>query len=206
MQGSSASFRQKFAVTVTVALTFVASAVLIFGIATAIGELARTSDLPVSWRYAMAGTILWMLAVVDYCSLRRARYCLIGLARQTPRSVMFRYNFLVAAAVWGFDTGLAFTTIRVAGLTWAAFLLPILGLAPWWTGIAYAVGFAVPLAGFICLHPAGRVAASAGPVDPGLGRLLDLRAPIQIGSIVLLSLAGLYFTAEGLLGGRFPRM
>jgi hypothetical protein len=119
---------------------------------------------------------------------------------------MFRYNFLVAAAIWGFDTGLAVTTIRVAGLTWAALLLAVFGLAPWWTGIAYATGFAIPLVGLICLHPVGRAAVAAGPVDPGLGRLLDQRKPIQMVSVVLLAVVGLCLAAQSLLGDGMARL
>jgi hypothetical protein len=206
VQGSTNRLGQKLAVTVTVALAFFASAVLVFALATSIGELVGAGAAPASWRYLAAAGLLCLLAAIDVLSLRRARYCLVGLIRQTPRSVMFRYNFLVAAAVWGFDTGLAVTTIRVAGLTWAALLLAMFGLAPWWTGLAYAAGFAIPLVGLICLHPAGRAAVASGPVDPGLGRLLNLREPIQVASVVLLTAVALCLAAQSLLGDGMARL
>ncbi len=200
VQGPSAGFSRKAAATLTVAAAFVVAALLVFGLAAGLGALAGTPDMAWPWRHGLAAVLLALLAMVDIVSLRRARYCLVGLARQTPRSMMFRYNFLVTAAIWGFDTGLAVTTIRVAALTWAALLLAALGLAPWWIGLGYALGFAVPLVGLICLHPMGRAAMAAGPVDPGLGRLLDMRGPIQVVSAVLLGLAALGLAIEALLG------
>lgn len=66
-------------------------------------------------------------------------------ARQTPRHLFFRYGPAVGALLWGLDTGAVVTTFRVSSLSWAALSLAVLGLAPWWSGIAYGLGFILPL-------------------------------------------------------------
>jgi hypothetical protein len=76
--------------------------------------------------------------------------------RQTPRGLFLQYGAAKGAFLWGLDSGLVVTTFRVTSLSWAALTVTLLGLVPWWSGLAYALGFAVPTAMLV-------LAGSAGP-------------------------------------------
>lgn len=103
----------------------------------------------------------------------------------------------VVATLWGFDTGLVVTTIRVAAVSWGALYLAALGLSPRWTGFAYGVGFALPFLILLVRPQLGRAARAATPADPGLETMLRMRSLIQGFSAVLLIASG------GVLFSRF---
>jgi len=99
------------------AAAFLAAAAVVFALAFFLGAALQVSNLPVEWRRGIAAG---------------------GL-------VMLRRSAVVTTAIWGFDTGLAFTTFRVAAITWGAFILAFLGLSGWQIGVGYGVGFVLPL-------------------------------------------------------------
>lgn len=129
--------------------------------------------------------------------MMKATYCPIGWRRQTPRILTRRYHMFVVATLWGFDTGLVVTTIRVAAVSWGALYLAALGLSPRWTGFAYGVGFALPFLILLVRPQLGRAARAATPADPGLETMLRMRSLIQGFSAVLLIASG------GVLFSRF---
>jgi hypothetical protein len=121
---------------------------------------------------------------------RKATYCPLGWRRQTPRALMRHHSAVRVAAVWGFDPWVAVTTFRVAALTWGALALATLGLASWWIGIGYGLGFVLPLMVLVWTHRAGRESTCPTPGDPGLEALLGKRAMVQLASVGLLTLGG----------------
>jgi hypothetical protein len=104
------------------------------------------------------------------------------------------------ASVWGFDTGLAVTTFRVAAATWGAMLLTMLGLSGWQTGIAYGIAFTIPITILMWTHRAGRMAVTLEPGDPGLGELLGMRPAWQVKSAVVLTAGAAMLVGELSLG------
>jgi hypothetical protein len=151
---------------------FLAGSLAVFGLAGLAGEALRVDRLPRLWRVGGAAAVLVALAGLDLVSARQERYCSLGPRRQTPRALLYRHAATTVAAVWGFDTGLAVTTIRVAALTWGALTLTLLGVSPWWVGLGYALGFLVPVVGSILAQPAAP--------QPGPGTDLGLRLHGQL--------------------------
>jgi hypothetical protein len=113
---------------------------------------------------------------------------------------MRRRSMFVVASVWGFDTGLAVTTIRVTAATWGALLLALLGLSGWQTGIAYGLAFAVPVTVLMWTHRLGRIADAQTPVDQGLLQLLNQRLVWQTISAALLVAGSVMLGWEALVG------
>lgn len=159
---------------------FIASAVGIFTVASLAGDVVRLSGLPLAWRLRGAAVCLAMLASVDLLSARKDRYCLLGVRRQTPQRLLYSHPFMTVAAIWGFDTGLAITTFRVAAITWAALALTLFGFASWWSGVAYGVAFALPLS----------ILLSKATDSARLQKLLKRRAFVQIASAATLIVTG----------------
>ncbi|HEY3685153.1 MAG TPA: hypothetical protein VGL93_19135 [Streptosporangiaceae bacterium] len=95
---------------------------------------------------AIAAAVCAVFFGVDVWVLARGRMFSIGLPRQTPKMITYRRGAMLGAFVWGLDTGTAVSTFRVSATTWAALGLTVLGIAPPLTGVAYGIGFAVPLA------------------------------------------------------------
>lgn len=176
-------------------IAFVVGATAIFTIVAGLGLLTGAASLPAPWRLGLAGMGLLILAVIDVLAIGKSTYCPLGWRRQTPRFLMRRHPAVVVAAVWGFDTGLAITTFRVAAVTWGALLLTGLGLAPWWSGLGYGLGFVLPFSALLWLHPVGRSAGDTAS-DPGLESMLAKRAVVQLLSATLLIAGG------GLVMGR----
>lgn len=143
MKGSSRTGR-RIAVIALFAGAFVTAAVIVFGAAAAVGSVAR-AQVGVGWRVTLAGGLLITFALLDVFGIRRKSYCSLGWKRQTPRMWTYRHGALGIVA-WGFDTGLAVTTFRVAATTWGALSLAALGFSSPWGGIAYGCGFIVPMA------------------------------------------------------------
>jgi hypothetical protein len=171
-------------------VAFVASATAVFALAYLLGRALGVANLPVDWRIGFGAVGLLALAAIDLRAIRSSTYCRLGWLRQTPKSLIRRRSVMTVAAVWGLDTGLALTTVRVAAVTWGAFLLAGLGLSAWFTGIGYGLGFALPFLVLLWTHRSGRLASAPGPVDPGLETMLAKRKAMQAFSAVLLTAAG----------------
>jgi hypothetical protein len=179
------------------AAAFIVAAGAMFAVAGAAAATLGIAQLPMHWRVALAGAGLLSLAAADLRSLSRSTYCPIGWRRQTSRILLRRYHVLAVATLWGFDTGLVVTTLRVAAVSWGALYLAALGLAPQWTGFAYGVGFTLPFLMLLVRPRLGRAARAATPVDPGLETMLWMRSLIQGFSAALLIASG------GVLFSRF---
>jgi hypothetical protein len=127
------------------ASAFVAGALVIFGVASFLGALVGISRIPDHWRLVSGAVGLLALAVVDVIAVQRLSWCPLGWRRQTPKALVHHYAVPAVLAAWGFDTGLAVTTFRVAALTWGALILTLLGFSSWQSGLAYGGGFVVPM-------------------------------------------------------------
>jgi hypothetical protein len=174
-------------VLVAFAAAFVAGAVVIFTAASLAGLAAGVALIPSTWRVLIAATVFAALAVIDVVSIRKRRYCPIGWRRQTPRRIGDRgLGPTVSAAVWGFDTGIIVTTFRVAAITWGALAMAALGLAPWWIGLGYGLGFAIPIMVML---------VAQNPDSESLQRLLGKRSILQFASAVALVLGSVLIFA-----------
>jgi hypothetical protein len=172
------------------AVAFFGGAVAVFALVGVIGGVLVTAEAPRQWRLCLGATGLLTLAMVDIVSMRRMSYCPLGWRRQTPRVLLRRHPQRVVAAIWGLDTGLGVTTIRVAGITWGALLVAALGLSPPWAGLGYALGFNGPFLILLWRHRVGPSSRCAKPADPGLESLLAQRPVLQRMSAILLACGG----------------
>lgn len=200
VQGASRGWRLRLGVPAALAVAFLTGAVLSFAAASVLGGALQVSSLPLSTRRVAAAILVVLLASADALAFRRKTYCPITWRRQTPKSLMRRYTPIQVAAAWGFDTGLAVTTFRVAALTWGALLFAFLGLAPRWIGIAYGVGFVAPVMALIWSPRIGRASRAPEPMDPGLEALLRQRPLIQRFSMALLTAVGVTMALELVVG------
>jgi hypothetical protein len=190
VQGPSHRRALRIRTSVVLGASFVFAATAVFALVYAAGHAAGVTDLPVEWRVGLAAAGLLWLAAIDVRASRKSTYCPLSLRRQTPKSLVHRPSPTFVAAVWGFDTGLAVTTVRVAAITWGAVLLAGLGLSAWSAGLAYGLGFAVPFVVLLWTHRVGRLAWSPTPVDPGLESMLARRGAIQTISAAVLTASG----------------
>lgn len=172
------------------AAAFLSGAIVIFGMASLLGAALRIADLPLERRLGFAAAGLVALALVDLLAIKRKRYCPLGLRRQTPKPLMRRYAATTVAAAWGFDTGLAVTTFRVAAITWGALVMTCLGLSSWWIGLGYGVGFVLPLLISILTQTPDRASNPQDSFGLRMEGLMGKRAIIQSGSAVVLFIAG----------------
>lgn len=170
------------------AVAFVAAATAVFALSALAGAGVRQLAVPLHWRAVAAAVCLFALALLDVISLRRKRYCLLGMARQAKKSLLRKHGVTAVAAAWGADTGLVVTTFRVAALTWGAMILGLLGFASWWSGLAYGLAFTIPLLALLSTKTNGH----------RLERLLRRRALIQSLSALLLVAAGTLFLSHSL--------
>lgn len=189
MKRSSNSVALRIRVLTVFAAAFILGAVVIFGTASLVGAAFRAAGLPLSWRLGLVAVGLLALALVDLLAIKKACYCPLGLRRQTPKTLSRRHAVTTVMAWWGFDTGLAITTFRVAAITWAALLMAGLGLSAWWVGLGYGMGFVIPLLFFILTQAPERPAVPS-PVGLRLEGLLRKRAAIQSASSAVLFIAG----------------
>ncbi|MEU6035896.1 hypothetical protein ABZ801_10840 [Actinomadura sp. NPDC047616] len=111
------------------------------------------------------------------------------LRRQTPQQYFFRYGAARGALLWGLDTGLVVTTFRVTSLTWASLTVTLLGLVPWWAGIAYAAGFVLPSAVFVLVVPRSSDPENAPEPVWLMDRIRDWEPWVRRSAPVLLGLA-----------------
>ena len=195
MKGSSVSIAQRTFVLVVFAGAFIFAAVLLFAFASLAGVMLQTDGLPLTWKAGLAGLGLVALTLVDVLAIRKNRYCPLGLRRQTPKALMRRHAPATVAIIWGFDTGLAVTTFRVAAITWGALLMAVLGLSPWWVGLGYGVGFVLPFV-ILLLTTIPKVPNAQAAFGSKLEGLLKKRAFLQsMSAAVLLTAAVLVLNA-----------
>jgi hypothetical protein len=200
VQGSLPRLRSRIEITAVFVAGFLAGAVAIFFLSSLLGVTLQLQELPLILRRSVAAAGLVALAMIDLWARNRKTYCPIGLKRQTPRRLRLGHTLLAVASMWGFDTGIAITTFRVAAATWGAILLTILGLSGWQTGIAYGVAFTIPITILLWRHRAGRLAVTHEPGDLGLAELLGMRPAWQAKSAVLLIAGALVLAGEVWLG------
>ena len=154
MKGTSPSSSAAYRPALLLAGGFIASAVAVYALVWSIGAGITGSfhgGAPTAWVGAAA------LAAFLAMDLG-----LFGLStpmwrRQTPRHWYPRFGADAAGLLWGLDAGTVVTTFRVTSLSWAGLALGLLGLAPWWSGLMYALGFVLPF-GVSVAVPGGRPA------------------------------------------------
>lgn len=181
MKGSSTRLALRVRVLGAFATAFLAGALVIFGSAHLAGAALGVTSRPLPSRLTIASAAFGALALVDLFAIRQRDYCPLGVRRQTPRHLARPLGLAATAAFWGFDTGLAVTTYRVTTITWAALVMTAFGLAPWWIGAGYGIGFATPML---------LVLITRSPDSATLQRLTTKRPLLQVGSAVALFVAG----------------
>lgn len=154
MQGPSRSITLRLSVVAIFLMTFVCAASMVFGLLSLAGHGPIAEAMPLTWRIRLAAATLGALTIFDLVAIRRNHFCPLTPRRQTPAVLIYRGTVPAAAAVWGFDTGLMVTTFRVAATSWGALVLALLGLASWWwSALAYAAAFTVPLSLMMLFQP-----------------------------------------------------
>jgi hypothetical protein len=155
VKGSSSGIGARVRIMTLFAAAFMAGAGIVFGLASLAGTTMEAHLAP-AWRAGLGTCGLTALAFLDFTGIRRRSYCPLGWRRQTPQKAwVHRYGATAGVTAWGFDTGLAVTTFRVAALTWGALALTALGFSSWRTGLAYGIGFIAPLM-ILLMMPADR--------------------------------------------------
>ena len=90
--------------------------------------------------------------------------------------------------MWGLDAGLVVTTYRVTSLSWAALAVTFFGVVPWWSGLAYALGFSIPLLAVILSVP--KRTDPMGQADPEpvwiLERIMDSRGALKVSALLMM--------------------
>lgn len=167
---------------------FLASAFIVFGIAGFIGAAFGVGQLPGAGRAMVAVLACAALCTMDIASIRKRNFCRLSLRRQTPKALEDQYGRHIGPLLWGIDTGMAVTTIRVSAATWAVLALSLLQLAPWWVGLAYGGGFSLPLSLATLLLPWRSTPKNGDPGEPlwiqvGLTRA---RPAAQLGCLLAL--------------------
>jgi hypothetical protein len=200
VQGALPRMRSRLQLTAFFVTSFLVGAVAIFCLLFLLGVAVQVPGLPLSLKRGVAAASLVSLALTDLWARKNRTYCPMRWRRQTPRGLRFRHSMFGVASIWGFDMGLAITTIRVTGATWGAVLLTLLGLSGWQTGIAYGLAFVIPITILMWTHRLGRIADAQQPGDAGLAQLLKKRLVWQTNSAVMLFAGGLLLVGEILVG------
>ena len=165
------------------ALGFIGSSSAVFAALYGIGAVWG-QHLPATARLWAAVAILAACALADLAMLATGRVYSIGWSRQTPRRAVYQLGDRAGALIWGLDTGLVVTTFRISAATWAALGLALLNVAPAWTGVAYGLGFVLPLAVSV-LRPPGRTETVTDPAWlPGI--LMRYRRVVQWAGVALI--------------------
>ncbi len=199
VQGSLPRIRSRLEVTALFGTAFLVGAALIFSLFFLFGATFQVHELPLNLKRSVAAAGLFSLALIDLWARNKGTYCPIGLSRQTPRGLRCRYSRRFFVSIWGFDTGLAITTFRVAAATWGAILLTVLGLTGWQTGVAYGLAFTIPVTILMWTHRSGRMTSADETGDAGLAELLNRSTVWQGNSAVLLVVGGLMLVFEALV-------
>jgi hypothetical protein len=147
---------------------FALASVAVFALVSVCGTLLRSAvSIPL-------GTLLVLLLIASaVCDLVFPRLRPTLLNRQTPRDLTDRFSHRMTGFLWGLDAGTVVSTFRASAASWAALALTFAGWGPWWTGLAYASAFCVPLSLLIVSHPpaagdrerGGRRASTEAVVD-----------------------------------------
>jgi len=146
--------------------------------------------VPPRARLLLAAGACALFCLLDVAVVRRRRMCSVGIRRQTPKNFVFRFGDYLGSLFWGLDTGLAVTTFRTTALTWASLALLPLHILPWWSGLAYGLGFSLPCVAAI-LGPRWRPPAPDGwsPEPQWIPKaLMRGRHKVQIAAVAILLL------------------
>lgn len=139
--------------------------------------------------WLVAAAVLGLLLALDAWRARRPGAVGPSWRRQTPKHFVYDYGSISAALLWGLDAGLVVTTYRVTSLSWAALVVAFFGLVPWWSGLAYAAGFAVPVLVAILLVPTRT--DPTGETDPEpvwlMDKLMDSRAALKVSALLVMA-------------------
>jgi hypothetical protein len=200
VQGALPRRRWRLQLTALFVTAFLVGAVAIFCLFFLLGFTVQILGLPLNLRRGVAAASLVGLALMDIWARRNRTYCPLRWHRQTPRGLRFRRSMFVGTSIWGFDMGLAITTIRVTGATWGAILLTLLGLSGWQTGLAYGLAFVIPITILMWTHRLGRSAEAQKPGDAGLSELLKRGFVWQTNSAAMLLASGVLLVCEILIG------
>ena len=145
MQGPSREGRRsttRFALWLT--LAHVVAATLIVLVLTQFAPF-MVGVVPLRWLLGVLVAAGVVGIVVDLRAVR-ARWLSIGLGRQTPKSLQFLGEHAwITPLVWGFDTGLIWTTYRVSFCSWLLLLMAVTGFAGPGAGAAYGMVFSIGL-------------------------------------------------------------
>jgi hypothetical protein len=171
------------------ALGFTVSAVAVHAVLWQLGAwlLGDARSSPRTW--LIGAVVLGLLLALDARRARRPGAIGPSWNRQTPKRLVWDYGSARAALLWGLDAGLVVTTYRVTSLSWAALVVAFLGLVPWWSGVAYAAGFAVPILAALLLVPTRT--DPTGETDPEpvwlMDRLMDARAALKVSALLVMT-------------------
>jgi hypothetical protein len=114
----------------------------------------------------------------------------VGLSRQTPKALIYLgENAWITPYIWGFDTGLIWTTFRVSFASWLLLIMAALGFAPAWAGFVYGACFALPFLALIFVSSAHFPGAALARLRPAQG--------LGVASMVLVVVAILSILARG---------
>lgn len=186
------------------AIAFVAGAVLVFSIPGGAGALIWPGEGARMTGVVVVAALLFLLAVVDVVAMVRGTYCPLSWRRQTPKWLMRRGPWPFVAAAWGLDTGLFFTTFRVAAIGWGAMILTALRPAEaWHVGLAYGLGFALPFFGFVAAWRMRVVRAEGDAPRRLLEGMLAQRRRLQLISAAALMAAAAALTVAVLKDASF---
>jgi hypothetical protein len=136
---------------VFLAVAYVAAATLVVFV---LSQLAPYLVQVVPQQWLLRATIVACLVglVVDTRAIRR-RGLSVGLSRQTPKTLLrLGEHAWITPLVWGFDTGLVWTTYRVSFCSWLLLLMASAGFAPPWAGAVCGLSFAGPLLAAVLLR------------------------------------------------------
>lgn len=122
------------------ALGFLASSAFVTAAVAGAGEALSGSEAAAT----IAAACLVILAALELTSVRRG-----PLRRQTSPGLPRVFGPRVGAMLWGLDTGSMVSTVRTTFGAHAVLIACIAGVAGGWAGVAYAVGFCVPLGAWL---------------------------------------------------------
>jgi hypothetical protein len=200
VKGSSPSFPIARNPLLTLAAGFTVSAVGAYSLVSAVGVgvLGNLSATAVTRLVGAAVLVAFLLvdAGVFGFSTPMCR-------RQTPRQLYARHGPTAAALMWGLDAGLVVTTFRVTSLSWAGLAVTLLGLVPWWSGLAYAAGFIVPMVIVVLAVPRAPEPTDRRLPDPIglLERLHSVQPSLRAGALGALAVGSAACLAAALLDG-----
>jgi hypothetical protein len=176
----------------------VVGSVTVFGVGAVAGALITGSVVGLlgGATQALAGERVLAVAVgAAGCALLLADLGFLGLRTPTLRrqtsSAWYRERGARAAwALWGFDLGLGFSTIRLSSLYWLMMLFVVAFVSPVLAPLVlafYGLGLGVAFAAAVV---AQRHRVSSGPSSPGLG-LLRAARPVRLASDAFLGLVAI---------------